>query len=115
MHGAAIRTSLFEGMADWMTVPLLSWDYGGVMPGRVGLNHPSIAPYGAYPTSVYRYYDFDGDHITEYQRWAREGGEAYRDYLQRNIYDCECFDDYLERSGGVKKLRALREAMLRMM
>lgn len=49
-EGAAIATSLFAGMADWMTVPLLTWDYGGTMPRRVGLNHPSIAPYGAYAT-----------------------------------------------------------------
>lgn len=49
-EGASIKTSLFEGMADWMNVPLLGWDYAGKMPPRVGLNHPSIAPYGAYPT-----------------------------------------------------------------
>jgi crotonobetainyl-CoA:carnitine CoA-transferase CaiB-like acyl-CoA transferase len=48
--GASIKTSLFEGMADWMAVPLLTYDYGGTIPKRVGLNHPSIAPYGAYPT-----------------------------------------------------------------
>jgi len=48
--GASIKTSLFEGMADWMNVPLLQYDYAGTMPKRVGLNHPSIAPYGAYPT-----------------------------------------------------------------
>jgi crotonobetainyl-CoA:carnitine CoA-transferase CaiB-like acyl-CoA transferase len=35
-------------MADWMTVPLLHQDYTGEAPRRVGLNHPSIAPYGAY-------------------------------------------------------------------
>ncbi len=35
-------------MADWMAVPLLHFDYGGAAPARVGLNHPSIAPYGAY-------------------------------------------------------------------
>jgi crotonobetainyl-CoA:carnitine CoA-transferase CaiB-like acyl-CoA transferase len=35
-------------MADWMTVPLLHYDYGGTAPARTGLNHPSIAPYGAY-------------------------------------------------------------------
>jgi crotonobetainyl-CoA:carnitine CoA-transferase CaiB-like acyl-CoA transferase len=35
-------------MADWMTVPLLHFDYGGVAPARVGLAHPSIAPYGVY-------------------------------------------------------------------
>ena len=49
-EGAAIRTSLFEGMADWMNVPLLTYDYSKKIPARVGLNHPSIAPYGAYPT-----------------------------------------------------------------
>lgn len=49
-EGGAIRTSLFEGMADWMNVPLLTYDYSKKIPARVGLNHPSIAPYGAYPT-----------------------------------------------------------------
>ena len=49
-EGCSIKTSLFEGMADWMNVPLLQFDYAGTIPKRVGLNHPSIAPYGAYPT-----------------------------------------------------------------
>ena len=49
-EGAAIKTSLFEAMADWMNVPLLHFDYGGSAPARVGLNHPSIHPYGAYDT-----------------------------------------------------------------
>ncbi len=47
-EGSAIKVSLFDGMADWMTVPLLHHDYGGRAPERVGLNHPSIAPYGVY-------------------------------------------------------------------
>ena len=42
-EGTSIKTSLFEGMADWMNVPLLQYDYAGTMPKRVGLNHPSIA------------------------------------------------------------------------
>ncbi len=49
-QGSSITTSLFEGMADWMNVPLLTWDYGQKVPQRVGLNHPTIAPYGAYQT-----------------------------------------------------------------
>jgi crotonobetainyl-CoA:carnitine CoA-transferase CaiB-like acyl-CoA transferase len=48
--GKAIETSLFDGMADWMTVPLLHHDYGGKAPIRVGLRHPSIAPYAAFET-----------------------------------------------------------------
>lgn len=47
-QGSAIKLSLFDGMADWMTVPLLHHDYGGKAPLRVGLNHPTIAPYGVY-------------------------------------------------------------------
>src|SRR3546814_1638906 len=31
-----------------MAVPLLHHDYGGKAPGRVGLAHPSIAPYGEF-------------------------------------------------------------------
>lgn len=33
-----------------MTVPLLHFDYGNTIIPRVGLNHPSIHPYGSYDT-----------------------------------------------------------------
>ena len=46
--GQDIKVSLFDSLADWMTVPLLHYDYGGKAPERVGLHHPSIAPYGKY-------------------------------------------------------------------
>ncbi len=49
-RGAALKVSLFDSLADWMTVPLLYHDYGGKAPERVGLHHPGIAPYGAYGT-----------------------------------------------------------------
>ena len=47
-RGKGLAVSLFDAMADWMTVPLLHQDHTGKAPDRVGLNHPSIAPYGAY-------------------------------------------------------------------
>lgn len=47
-EGSAISVSLFDSMADWMTVPLLHYDYGKTVWPRVGLAHPTIAPYGAY-------------------------------------------------------------------
>ncbi len=50
-QGTGIAVSLFDGIADWMTVPLLHHDYAGEPPGRVGLQHPSIAPYGAFSAS----------------------------------------------------------------
>jgi len=46
--GKGLSVSLFDAIADWMAVPLLHQDYAGRAPERVGLNHPSIAPYGAY-------------------------------------------------------------------
>jgi len=48
--GSGVSTSLFEVASEWMAVPLLHADYGTGAPKRVGLNHPSIAPYGAYRT-----------------------------------------------------------------
>lgn len=47
-QGSGIALSLFDSVADWMSVPLMHFEYGGKAPQRVGLNHPSIAPYGAY-------------------------------------------------------------------
>jgi crotonobetainyl-CoA:carnitine CoA-transferase CaiB-like acyl-CoA transferase len=47
-EGSALAVSLFDGMADWMTVPLLQYQYGGKAPKRMGLNHPTVAPYGIY-------------------------------------------------------------------
>jgi itaconate CoA-transferase len=46
--GNGIALSLFDGLADWMAVPLLHQDYGGKSPARMGLAHPSIAPYGEF-------------------------------------------------------------------
>lgn len=46
--GRGIAVSLFDGLADWMTVPLLHQEHGGKAPKRAGLHHATIAPYGAY-------------------------------------------------------------------
>ena len=48
-EGAAISVSMFDVMADWLTVPLLNYE-GGKSPKRVGMAHPSIAPYGVFST-----------------------------------------------------------------
>lgn len=49
-RGADIRISMFDVMADWLTVPLLNHEAGST-PGRIGLAHPSIAPYGVFRTA----------------------------------------------------------------
>src|SRR5206468_1620549 len=46
-NGADIRISMFDVMADWLAVPLLNAEAGNP-PKRIGLAHPSIAPYGVF-------------------------------------------------------------------
>jgi formyl-CoA transferase len=48
-QGANISVSMFDVLADWLTVPLLNHE-GGTPPKRMGLRHPSIAPYGVFDT-----------------------------------------------------------------
>jgi len=71
--GKGLAVSLFDGMADWMAVPLLHFDYGGKAPERVGLRHPSIAPYAGFETR-------DGDtlviSIQNEREWARLSEEV---------------------------------------
>ncbi|MGB6351535.1 MAG: CaiB/BaiF CoA-transferase family protein [Pseudolabrys sp.] len=46
-EGAEISVSMFDAMAEWMTVPLLHGE-GGVPFKRIGLAHSAIAPYGVF-------------------------------------------------------------------
>jgi itaconate CoA-transferase len=46
-EGTAISISMFDSVTDWMTVPLLQHE-GGKTPQRLGLAHPTIAPYGVF-------------------------------------------------------------------
>src|SRR5262249_10046057 len=48
--GALIRVSLFDATAEWMAGPLIPLDYGRA-PTRMGLAHPSVAPYGVFATA----------------------------------------------------------------
>jgi len=48
-NGAHIRVSMFDCMAEFMSVPLLQGLYGAP-PKRIGLSHTSLAPYGVFTT-----------------------------------------------------------------
>lgn len=49
--GQGVQVSLFSALADWMNVPWMQFAYGGAAPGRVGVAHATIAPYGAFPVA----------------------------------------------------------------
>ncbi|MEU8998697.1 CaiB/BaiF CoA-transferase family protein [Streptomyces caniferus] len=44
----AVEVSLFEALAEWMSQPAYYTSYGGTQPPRIGTQHATIAPYGAY-------------------------------------------------------------------
>ena len=50
-RGGAVKISLFDVMAELMSVPLLQHDYAAAGPARIGLAHPSITPYGGFVTA----------------------------------------------------------------
>lgn len=66
-QGTALKVSLFDAIADWMSVPLVQFE-GGLESKRVGLNHPTIAPYGAYPCANGELLVFSIQNEAEWQR-----------------------------------------------
>jgi crotonobetainyl-CoA:carnitine CoA-transferase CaiB-like acyl-CoA transferase len=75
-RGRHVAVSLFHALADWMNVPYLQHVYGGVTPPRSGLNHPTIAPYGAYTCR-------DGKAVLFSIQNEREWASFCRDVLER--------------------------------
>lgn len=50
-EGAAFEVTMFDALVEWMGHPVLATYHTGEAPPRVGLSHPVIAPYDAYPTA----------------------------------------------------------------
>jgi itaconate CoA-transferase len=122
--GKGLKVSLFDGMADWMNVPLLFFEGTGKAPERVGLAHPSICPYGAFPTK-------DGSQvlvaIQNEREWAEfcakfmdEPDLPSREGFQTNVIRCAnrtMVDSYvgkmfagMTRDEAAAKLRAANAA-----
>lgn len=74
-EGADLRIAMFDVMADWSTVPLLHHE-GGRTPRRVGLAHPSIAPYGVFTSR-------DGKPVLISIQSDREWAQLCAGFLQR--------------------------------
>lgn len=74
--GKGLKVSLFDGMADWMNVPLLFYEGTGKAPERLGLAHPSICPYGAFATA-------DGALVLISIQNEREWGEFCAKFLDQ--------------------------------
>ena len=81
-QGSGVKVSLFDSAAELMSVPYLQTRYGGRAPERVGLKHPSIAPYGAFTCA-------DGRDIVISIQNERE----WADFCRQVLREPELLDD----------------------
>jgi acyl CoA:acetate/3-ketoacid CoA transferase alpha subunit len=63
-------------------------------------------PFSAHPTSVYRAYDYDAQHIRLYAK-AATTPDGIRTYLDEYVYGVKDHWEYLEKVGGMKHLNSL--------
>jgi len=68
-------------------------------------------PYGSYPGNMAYEYFSDEDHIQEWMRVERDPG-AFKEFLDKNIYQCKTHFDYLRVNGGMEKMWELRQKEL---
>ena len=76
------------------------------LPGAF-VNHVVHQPFGAYPCSVYEYYDHDFEHLMHYCKANREDG-PFKEYMDENVFGVDSFEEYLQRHLTVEKLLKIR-------
>ena len=70
------------------------------------VSHVVHLPFAAHPTSVYRAYDYDAEHIRQYAK-ASQSPEEFQKYLDKYVYGIQDHWGYLELVGGMKHLNDL--------
>ncbi|GMQ89973.1 MAG: CaiB/BaiF CoA-transferase family protein [Gammaproteobacteria bacterium] len=99
-QGAGIKISLFDCMADWMTVPYLHQVYGNRAPPRSGTHHASVAPYGCYAAGDGRQVIIGIQNEREWKRFCQEVLE------QPEIAELEIFASNSQRVAHRDQLNA---------
>ncbi|GAA1269549.1 CaiB/BaiF CoA-transferase family protein [Streptomyces javensis] len=72
----AVEVSLFEALAEWVSQPAYYTRHGGAQPPRIGTQHATIAPYGAYACA-------DGKEVLFTVQNEREWAALCEHFLQR--------------------------------
>ncbi len=71
-HGLSVEVSMFDALAEWMGYPMYHAKHTGNEFPRLGLGHPSVVPYDAFPTK-------DSEEVMigvqNDQQWARLAGD----------------------------------------
>jgi len=60
-------------------------------------------PYGAYPTSVYKMYDYDGDLLTKYAKMNKKQ-EDFDLFIKEYVMETKDHYEFLEKCGGISTL-----------
>jgi acyl CoA:acetate/3-ketoacid CoA transferase alpha subunit len=71
------------------------------------VSHVVELPFAAHPTSVYRAYDYDAEHIQAYVE-ATQTHESFSRYLDQYVFGTRDHWEYLERVGGLEHLSTLQ-------
>ncbi|MFE7030371.1 CaiB/BaiF CoA transferase family protein [Streptomyces sp. NPDC057621] len=73
----AVEVSLFEALAEWVSQPAYYTRFGGTQPPRIGTQHATIAPYGAYTAA-------DGKDVLFTVQNEREWAALCTQFLRRS-------------------------------
>lgn len=65
-------------------------------------------PFGSYPANMPGEYFSDEDHLKEWLA-AEKDPETFKAFLEKNIFGCSDFYEYLQINGGIEKIKLLRE------
>ncbi len=68
-------------------------------------------PFGGYPGTMPGEYFSDEDHLKEWLQ-AETNPDAFRAFVNRNIYECKNHEDYINCNGGLEKIKQLRKKEL---
>jgi glutaconate CoA-transferase subunit A len=64
-------------------------------------------PYGAYPTAVYKMYDYDSRMLTEYAR-INKNADEFDTFIKDYVLDCKDHNEFLNKCGGIDTLNKIK-------
>jgi acyl CoA:acetate/3-ketoacid CoA transferase alpha subunit len=64
-------------------------------------------PYGAFPTAVYKAYDYDKDFLANYAKTNKNAGE-YKKFLEEYVFGTRNHNEFLEKAGGLARLNGIK-------
>jgi glutaconate CoA-transferase, subunit A len=67
----------------------------------------SLVPFGSHPTSCYKWYDYDAEHLREYSE-ASKNAVSFDGYLRDRVLSHETFESYLNACCPPVRREALR-------